>query len=163
MSELMKLARAAANRQAATDTAPTQGVSATAALPSGARATCAHYRTALETSLGRCAMHRTEIWGDIPDGCANDWTPADSAAREFERRRAGVVARLKADPVLRYSFDVANAPLSGPADRDVRVLLGLRTADGGVVTGHITIPAARWPGLAMFNEHWRRAAEARPT
>jgi hypothetical protein len=69
--------------------------------------------------------------------------------------------QLEADPTLRYSFDVQGATPSGPAQTDVSVMLGLRVADGSIVTGELTVAADRWPGLALFCEYWRQAAEAR--
>ncbi len=90
-------------------------------------------------------------------------TPAAPAARELERRRAAVVARLEADPALRYSFDVQGASPTAPANGTVSVMLGLRTAGGSIVTGLLRIPGARWPGIALFNESLRAAAEARPS
>lgn len=163
MSELMRLARAAANRQTTGEIAPTQGMNTTATFPPGACATCAHYRAAPDDSSGRCARYRAETWGHLADGCANDWKPADPVAQELNRRHAGLVARLKAEPSLRYAFDVADASLRGRADRDVRVLLGLRDSGGHIFTGEITIPAGRWPGIVIFNEHWRQATEGRPS
>lgn len=163
MSELMRLARAVANRRATAEIAQTEKRNAVATVPTGVCATCAHYRAVPDDTSGRCAKHRTETWGEFADGCAGDWAPSDPAARELERRRAGVIARLKADPALRYSFDVADVPLRCPADRDVLVLLGLRDAAGQIVTGELRIPADRWPGIAVFTEHWRRAAEGLPS
>ncbi len=169
MSDLMRLARAAAGRQSAaeTETAPTETPSTPAAAPTvppGACATCAHYRAKPgQTPDGWCVKHRTETWAAYADGCAAAWTPAAPAARELERRRAAVVARLEADPALRYSFDVANASPTAPASGPVSVMLGLRTADGSIVTGELRIPGDRWPGVALFNENLRAAAERVPS
>ena len=125
---------------------------------------CAHFTaTPDKTPDGWCRKHRTETWSAYANGCADDWTLADSAARELERRRADVVVRLTANPALRYSFDVANASPTGPAERPVSVMLGLRTASGSIVTGEARIPANRWPGPALFAEHLRMAAEALPS
>ena len=74
-----------------------------------------------------------------------------------------VVARLEPDPALRYSFDVQGATATAPADGTVSVLLGLRVADGSIVTAELRIPGNRWPGIALFNEHLRLAAEAKPS
>ena len=125
---------------------------------------CAHYRAkAGQTPDGWCARHKVETWGAYADGCADDWQPANADVRALERRRADVVARLKADPALRYSFDVANASPAAPADGPVSVMLGLRTATGAIVTAELRIPADRWPGIALFTEHWRIAAEGLPS
>ncbi|MDA8349301.1 MAG: hypothetical protein M0038_10940 [Pseudomonadota bacterium] len=133
-------------------------------VPSGACATCAHYRAKPgQTPDGWCVNHRTETWGAHTGGCTADWTPAAPAARELERRRAAVVARLEADPALRYSFDVQGASPTAPANGTVSVMLGLRTTAGSIVTGELHIPADRWPGIAMFNEHLRMAAEGLPS
>ena len=168
MSELMRLARAAAGRQSSTkaEAAPPERpiTPATVTTPTGACATCLHFRAKPgQTPDGWCVNHRTEAWAQYAGGCAADWTPANAAARELERRRADVVARLKADSALRYSFDVANASPTAPADGPVSVMLGLRTATGGIVTGEARIPANRWPGVALFGERLRMAAEALPS
>ena len=174
MSELMRLARAAAaGRRSSTEpeATPSEKPTVTAttaandpALPSGACATCLHFRPAPgKQPDGWCARHKVETWGAYADGCAADWTPADAAARELERRRAEVIARLEADPALRYSFDVQGASPHGPADGPVSVMLGLRTATGGIVTGEARIPANRWPGVALFGERLRMAAEGLPS
>jgi hypothetical protein len=168
MSELMRLARAAAGRQSSTkaEAAPPERpiTPATVTTPTGACATCLHFRAKPgQTPDGWCVKHRTETWGAYADGCAADWQPAAPAARELERRRQRVIARLQADPALRYSFDVANASLTAPASGPVSVLLGLRTATGGIVTGEAHIPAALWPGVAMFNERLRQSAEGLPS
>ena len=127
-------------------------------------ATCTHYTAEPgKTPDGWCRKHRTEAWGAYGGGCAADWTPADPATRTLERRRSAVVARLEADPALRYSFDVQGATPTAPADGPVSVLLGLRDSSGVIVTGELCIPAARWPGLAAFAEHWRKAAEGAPS
>jgi hypothetical protein len=133
-------------------------------LPPKACATCAHYRAKPgQAPDGWCARHKVETWGAYAGGCAADWTPADPATRARERRRADVVARLEADPALRYSFDVANATPTAPAGGPVSVLLGLRVPGGGIVTGELRIPADRWPGIALFNERLRLAAEGKPS
>ena len=162
MSDLMRLARAVAGRQSSTETetAPTEMPT----VLNGACATCAHYRAAPgKTPDGWCTRHKVETWGAYADGCAADWTLADPAARELERRRAAVVARLEADPALRYGFDVQGASPTAPANGTVSVLLGLRMAGGSIVTGELHIPAHRWPGIVLFNEHLRMAAERRPS
>lgn len=137
---------------------------AVATPPPGACATCAHFRPAPgKQPDGWCARHKVETWGAYADGCAADWTPAAPAARELERRRAAVVARLEADSALRYGFDVANASPTAPASGPVSVMLGLRTADGSIVTGELRIPGDRWPGIALFAERLRMAAEGLPS
>jgi hypothetical protein len=141
-----------------------QKTEAAATTPTDACARCLHFRAKPgQTPDGWCRKHRTETWSAYANGCADDWTLADSAARELERRRADVVVRLTANPALRYSFDVANASPTGPAERPVSVMLGLRTASGSIVTGEARIPANRWPGPALFAEHLRMAAEALPS
>ncbi len=166
MPDLMKLARAAAEAARKGEPASTPDTPAANAppLPPKACATCAHFTPAPgKTPDGWCRKHRTETWGAYAGGCAADWTPADPAARTLERRRAAVVARLEADPGLRYSFDAANAAPTAPANGPVSVLLGLRMAGGGIVTGELRIPGDRWPGIVLFGEHLRLAAEGRPS
>jgi hypothetical protein len=138
-----------------------EGRESTRPLPPNACATCAHYAaTPGKAADGWCRKHRTETWGAYTGGCAADWTPADPATRARERRRAALVARLEADPALRYSFDVANATPTAPAGGPVSVLLGLRMADGNIVTGELTVPAERWD-MAAFIAYW--AAQGRPS
>lgn len=169
MSELMRLARAAAagrrsSREPEATATERPTVPATATIPTGACASCLHFRAKPgQTPDGWCARHKVETWGTHAGGCADDWTPVDTAARELERRRQRVIARLQADPALRYSFDVANASLTASASGPVSVLLGLRTATGDIVTGEAHIPAALWPGVAMFNERLRQSAEGLPS
>ena len=181
MTDLMKLARAACATEsmpAARSTGvepPSAGVEPggttkwrkttkgeTDAPPLATCAACAYYTaTPDKTPDGWCRKHRTETWGAYGGGCASDWIPADPASRTLERRRAAVVARLEADPALRYSFDVQGATPAGPADGPV--LLGLRDSSGVIVIGELCIPADRWLGLAAFAEHWRKAAEGQPS
>jgi len=166
MPDLMKLARAAAEAARKREPASTPDTPSTKAppVPPKACATCAHYTpTPGKAPDGWCRKHRTEAWGAYTVGCAADWAPAHQATRTLERRRAAVVARLEADPALRYSFDVQGATPTTPADDPVSVLLGLRMAGGGIVTGELHIPADRWPGVALFNEHLRLAAEGNPS
>ena len=126
--------------------------------PHGACATCAHFRARPgEAPDGLCRRLKVATCGAYADG----WRPADPALVALARRRHAVAADLKAHPEARYSFDVQDATPSGPAQTDVSVMLGLRTATGGVVTGELRIPAERWPGLALFTQYWRQAAEAR--
>jgi hypothetical protein len=169
MSDLMRLARAAAGRRSSTEPEATvterpHTAVNDPALPTGACATCAHYRAKSgQAPDGWCTKYRTETWGAYANGCANDWQPAEPDARTLERRRAAVIARLEADPALRYGFDVRGATPNAPADGPVSVMLGLRTTDGAIVTGELRLPADRWPGMALFTAYWRQAAEARPS
>ncbi len=127
-------------------------------------ATCAHFTaTPDKTPDGWCRKHRTETWGAYGGGCASDWTAADPATRTLERRRAAAVARLEADPALRYSFDVQGATPAGPADGPVSVLLALRDSSGAIISGELRVPADRWPGIALFTTYWRDAAEGMPS
>ena len=129
--------------------------------PHGACATCTHFeKRPGDSPPGHCRRFKVSTDGAYADGCADGWTPAAPVVRALERRRAEVIARLKADPALRYSFDVQGASPIGPAQADVSVMLGVRTADG-VVAGELRVPAERWPGLALFTEYWRDCAEAR--
>lgn len=165
MPDLMKLARAVAE-------AAQKGVTSTAAdtptipagiLPAKACATCANFRAKDADGRGWCDKYRVETFGRYADGCRQGFTPADTIAREMERRRAEVAARLEADPALRYAFDVVNASPTGPAARDVSVMLAMRDAVGRIVTRELHIPADRWPGMAMFVAYWRDAGERRPS
>ena len=98
-------------------------------------------------------------------GLAVSAGPPAPAVADLERRRAEVVARLKADSALRYAFDVQGAApgQAVPDARDVSVMLGLRDSAGTIVTGELRVPGDRWPGLALFTEYWRQAAEGLPS
>ena len=123
---------------------------------------CAHFQPrAGETPDGWCSRHKVETWAAPLFECRG-YRPADPALVALARRRHAVAADLKAHPEARYSFDVANASPSGPATADVSVMLGVRTADGAIVAGELRVPAARWPGVGAFAEHWRQAGEALP-
>ena len=159
MRDLMKLARAAAEAARKAETSPATD----AKLPAKACVTCAHFRPKPgQTPDGWCTRHKVETWGQYADGCADDWTPAGPAARALEQRRAAVVARLEADPALRYAFAVSGASPGAPAERDVSVMLGLRDSSGRIVAGELRIPADRWPGVAVFAAHWRDS-DGRPS
>ena len=80
---------------------------------------------------------------------------------DLEPRRQVVSDQLRADPALRYAFDVRGASPARPAPGPVSVMLGLREANGRIVTGELSIPAGKWPGLAVFTAYWREAAERR--
>lgn len=88
---------------------------------------------------------------------------AASLAGDLESRRARVIAQLRADPKLIYAFDVAAAAPGPGAAAPVSVVLGLRTPAGELITGELRVPAEKWPGTATFTEHWRQAAERRPS
>ncbi len=124
-------------------------------------ACCAHFEARPgDTPDGWCTRHQVETWAAPLFECRT-YRPADPALVALARRRHGVAKQLEADPALRYAFDVAGATPGGPAQTDVSVVLSLRTADGAIVAGALTVPAERWPGLALFTEYWRTAAEAR--
>lgn len=80
---------------------------------------------------------------------------------DLEPRRQAVADQLRADTRLRYAFDVRGASPARPAPGPVSVMLGLREANGRIVTGELSIPAGKWPGLAVFTAYWREAAERR--
>ena len=125
--------------------------------PGRSCATCVHFRkTPGKNPDGWCQRHRVETFGDFADGCVGGFTPV---AQELERRRQAVTDRLKADPVLRYAFDVQGASPGPGAPGPVSVMLGLRDRDGRILTGLLTVPADRWPGVAVFSAFWRDAAE----
>ncbi len=124
---------------------------------------CAHFTaTPDKTPDGWCRKHRTEAFATPVFDCRGYW-PADPTLVDLARRRHKVADQLRADPALRYAFDAVNATPTAPASDPVSVVLGLRDASGVIVTGELCIPAARWPGLAAFAEHWRKAAEAPPS
>lgn len=85
------------------------------------------------------------------------------AIADLERRRLKVIDELCADPALRYAWDVQDATPAGPAMGQVSVLLGLRDATGAITTGELRVPAEKWPGIALFADHWWQAAEGRPS
>ncbi len=80
---------------------------------------------------------------------------------DLEPRRQVVSDQLRADPALRYAFDVRGASPARTAPGPVSVMLGLRDAAGRIVTGELSIPAEKWPGLTVFTAYWREAAERR--
>ena len=124
-------------------------------------ACCKHFEARPgDTPNGWCARYQVEAW-DAPLFECRGYRPADPELLALARRRHGVAKQLEADPSLRYAFDVQGATPSGQAQTDVSVMLGVRTADGDIVAGELRIPADRWPGLALFTEYWRQAAEAR--
>lgn len=98
-------------------------------------------------------------------GLAELAAPPAPAVADLERRRAEVVARLKADSALWYAFDVQGAApgQAVPDARDVSLMLGLRDSAGTIVTGELRVPSDRWPGLSVFAAFWRQAAERRPS
>ncbi len=121
---------------------------------------CAHFEPrAGDPPDGWCSRHAVEAWGEPLFECRT-YRPSDAALVALARRRAAVVADLRVHPEARYSFDVQGATPIGPAQADVSVMLGVRTADG-VVAGELRVPAERWPGLALFTEYSRDCAEAR--
>ena len=121
---------------------------------------CAHFEPrAGDRPDGWCSRHAVEAWGEPLFECRT-YRPSDAALVALARRRAAVAADLRAHPEARYSFDVQGATPIGPAQADVSVMLGVRTADG-VVAGELRVPAERWPGLALFTEYSRDCAEAR--
>ena len=81
--------------------------------------------------------------------------------RDLERRRQAVADQLRAEAALKYAFDVRGASPVRPAPGPVSVMVGLRDAEGRIVTGELHIPAEMWPGLAVFTAYWREAAERR--
>ena len=128
---------------------------------SGVCGSCWHFRPAPgQAPDGRCARYGGEAWAALTGGCDGGWEPRDPVAREQERRRVEVAERLKADPALRYAFDVANASATGPAQREVSVMLGLRDRDGRIITGELRVPAAKWD-MAAFLAYWD--AQGRPS
>jgi hypothetical protein len=121
MSELMRLARAAAGAARERDASAANTVR-----PDNLR----------RSSDARCG-----------------WMPTDPNARAFEQRRADVVARLDATPALRYAFNVQGATPRGAALSEVSVMLGMRDAEGRIVTGELRVPADRWD-MAAFLAYW---------
>ena len=87
---------------------------------------------------------------------------ANTEGTALERRRQKVIGALRADPALRYAFDVQGAA-PGQAVCDVSVMLGLRNSAGTIVTGELRVPATKWPGLAVFTAYWRQAADGQPS
>ena len=123
---------------------------------------CAHFEGRPgDTADGWCARHQVETWAAPLFECRT-YRPADAALVAWARRRHAVGKRLEADPALRYAFDVQGATPSGPAQADVSVVLGVRTADGSIVAGELTVPEGRWPGLTPFCEYWRGCDEGTP-
>ncbi len=129
--------------------------------PGMARCTCcAHFQPRPgEGPDGWCTRRKVETWAAPLFECRT-FRPADQALVALAHRRHGVAKQLDADPALRYAFDVAGATPCAPAQTNVSVMLSLRTADGSIVAGELRVPAERWPGLALFTEYWRQAAEA---
>ena len=125
-------------------------------------ACCAHFEARPgDTPDGWCARHKVETWATPLFTCPT-YRPADPALVALARRRAAVASDLKAHPETRYSFDVQGATPRGPAQSDVSVMLGVRTADGSIVAGELHVPAERWPGVGAFAAYWQQASEAPP-
>lgn len=118
---------------------------------------CRHF-TAKDGPVGECRRYGTEAFAAPVFDCPGYW-PADPALVDLARRQHKVADQLRADPVLRYAFDVHGASPSGPASEAVSVVLGLRDQGGAIVTGELRVPADRWPGIAVFTHFWRKAAE----
>jgi hypothetical protein len=110
----------------------------------------------LMPDLMKLARTAAEAVRNAETSTADGFTPA---ARELERRRQTVADRLKADPMLRYAFDVQGASPGPGAPAPVSVMLGLRDRGGRIITGLMAVPADRWPGMAMFCAFWRDAAK----
>ena len=124
-------------------------------------AACAHFEGRPgEAPDGWCSRHAVEAWSAPLFECGT-YRPADAALVALARRRHAAAVDLKAHPETRYSFDVQGATPSGPAQADVSVMLGLRTTDNAIVAGELRVPPERWPGITLFSEFWRLAAEAR--
>lgn len=124
---------------------------------------CSHFEERPgESPDGWCRRLSVETWAAPLFECAS-YRPAEAALVSQVRRRAAVVKRLQADASLRYSFDVQGASPIAPASAAVSVMLGLRTAAGEIVTGELTVPPERWPGVGTFADYWRTAAEERPS
>ena len=92
---------------------------------------------------GWCTRFHVETWSEPLFVCAG-YVPADPGVVALHRRRVEVIQRLKAQPAVRYAWDVENASPAGPASTDVSVMLGIRQGDGTILTGALRIPAARW-------------------
>ena len=121
---------------------------------------CAYFQPRpSEAPDGWCSRHKVETWAAPLFECRS-YRPADPALVALARRRHAVAKQLEADPSLRYAYDVQDATPSCPAVADVSVVLGVRVADGSIVTGELTVAADRWPGLALFTEYWRQPGEA---
>lgn len=93
---------------------------------------------------------------------ADDPTTTATNDAEREARRTKVAAMLQADPAIGYAYDVENTSPVGPAERPVSVLVGLRTADGQIVTGEFLVPAERWD-MGVFVRYWDEQATGRPS
>ena len=123
--------------------------------------TCHHFRTVPgRTPDGRCARYGGEAWPALTGGCRGGWEPRDPVARELERRRTKVADWLRADPALRYAFDVADIPAAGRPAGPVSVMLGLRDQDGRIITGELLVPADKWD-MAAFLAYWE--AQGKPS
>ncbi len=124
---------------------------------------CGHFEARPNSAPdGWCNRLSVETWAAPMFQC-DRYRPADPTLVDLARRRHKVADQLRADPGLRYAFDVRGATPTAPADGPVSVLLGLRDASGVIVTGELRIPGNRWLGLAAFAEHWRKGADGAPS
>jgi hypothetical protein len=82
------------------------------------------------------------------------------AAHTLEARRKNVSDLLRADPALKYAYDVIGIPPKGPAAGPVSVVLAFRDTAGVIVTGDLAVPADRWD-MAAFVAYWD--AQGRPS
>ncbi|MDA8351553.1 MAG: hypothetical protein M0038_22660 [Pseudomonadota bacterium] len=122
---------------------------------------CAHFEPRPGDTLdGWCSRHAVEAWSAPLFECRT-YRPDDAAVVALARRRHAVAADLKAHPETRYSFDVQGATPGGPASGPVSVVLALRDSTGRICAGELRVPPERWPGITLFSEFWRLAAEAR--
>ena len=155
MSELMRLARAAANGgqadHPAVDATSPRSEKDSTLLPHGACATCLHFTAASgKTPDGWCGRYGVRTWGGYASGCLGDFVPMSAVTRAIESRRRKVTDMARAAPALRYVYDVAGASPIGAAAGPVSVMLGLRDSAGAIVTGELTVPAERWDMAAFF-------------
>lgn len=108
---------------------------------------------------GHCRRYVTETWSAVSFQCAG-YSPADPAARALEGRQRKVADMLRANPGLRYAYDVEGATPTGGPSGPVSVMLALRDATGSIITGELTVPGERW-NLAAFVAYWN--AQGRPS
>lgn len=121
---------------------------------------CAHFGTRTRSSPeGWCRRFSVETWPASLFHCGA-YRPADAVLVDLARRRAEVVKALRADPCLRYAFEVAGASPAGAAAGPVSVVLAVRDPAGAIFTGELRVPADRWD-MAAFVAHW--SAQNKPS
>ncbi|HEX5461373.1 MAG TPA: hypothetical protein VFX20_15520 [Steroidobacteraceae bacterium] len=158
MSELMRLARAAANGRRedgpAADATVLNAEKDSEPLPHSACAACLHFTAATgKTPDGWCGRYGVKTWAGCAAGCRDGFVPRCSETRAIGDRRRKVAEMARLDPALQYAYEVVGASPIGAAAGPLSVMLGLRDSTGTIVAGELTVAAERWD-MAAFFAYW---------